>query len=61
MASAMKLHTGDQVNVPAFVPPLGAFKTQLGGTYNILYRCCFMLSLSTVILLYIYNIFFIVD
>ena len=27
----------DQVNVPAFVPPLGAFKTQLGGTYNTLY------------------------
>ena len=54
-----KLHTGDQVSVPA-VPPLGAFKTQLGGTYNILYRCCFILSLSNVILhmyiyIYIYN------
>ena len=51
-----KLHTGDQVNVPA-VLPLGAFKTQLGGTYNILYLCCFILSLSNVILhmcIYIY-------
>ena len=45
-----KLHTGDQVNVPA-CPALGAFKTQLGGQY--IFRCCFILSLSTVIYIYI--------
>ena len=46
-----KLHTGDQVKVPA-CPALGAFKTQLGG-HNIFFRCCFILSLSTVIYIYI--------
>ena len=52
----------DQENVPALnlyiyiVPPLGAFKTQLGG--HIFYRCCFIRSMSTVIIrlyMYIYN------
>ena len=37
------------------VPPLGAFKSQLGGTY-IFYRCCFIWPTSTVIIpLYIYS------
>ena len=31
------------------VPPLGAYKSQLGGTY-IFYRCCFIWSTSTVII-----------
>ena len=35
------------------LPPLGAYKSQLGGTY-ILLRCCFMLSLTPVIILYTY-------
>jgi hypothetical protein len=36
------------------VPPLGAYKPQLGGTY-IFFRCCFIRSMSTVIIpLYIY-------
>ena len=38
------------------VPPLGAFKSQLGGTY-IFYRCCFIWPTSTVIIrpfIYIY-------
>ena len=49
-----KLHTGWSGKRTCFiVPPLGAFKTQLGG--HIFYRCCFILSLSTVILrVYIY-------
>ena len=34
------------------VPPLGAFKSQLGG--HILYRCCFILSLTPVFILHIY-------
>ena len=51
-------------------PPLGAYKSQLGGTYIIFYCCCFIWSTSTVIIrlyaniyaniyiyIYIYNIY----
>ena len=38
------------------VPPLGAFKPQLGG--HIVYRCCCILSTSPVIMIVEYNLIY---